>query len=181
VAWTDEDGTPDRVPAAAAARLLSDLNATLPDLGVEAGDVVHELVGRLPAAGPRSARLRRRPILHDHGKAGGPRGLISVAGEKYTTAPAVAARALDLAFGRASGGGRLKFLSRPPEPRIVPSYEDFRRTAEEPTARWAEKLKSLACEETAVGAEDLVLRRLDWGMEVANTDALVERVRPLLA
>jgi glycerol-3-phosphate dehydrogenase len=78
---------------------LAELNAAAPGLGARGADVLRVDWGLLPARRPCAARPASRPVLHDHGAAGGPRGLVSVSGVKFTTARAVAERALALLFG----------------------------------------------------------------------------------
>jgi glycerol-3-phosphate dehydrogenase len=56
--------------------------------------VLDVLWGRLPAVAEGSTELASRPVIADHGRQGGPQGLVSVSGVKLTTARAVARRTL---------------------------------------------------------------------------------------
>jgi len=75
---------------------LRELNAALPGAGFRREQVARVLWGRLPAEAAGSKVPSSRPVIHDHGAHGGPRGLISVSGVKLTTARAVAERTLRL-------------------------------------------------------------------------------------
>jgi glycerol-3-phosphate dehydrogenase len=73
---------------------LRELNAALPGAGLRREQVARVLWGRLPAEAAGSTVPSSRPVIHDHGAHGGPRGLISVSGVKLTTARAVAEKTL---------------------------------------------------------------------------------------
>lgn len=73
---------------------LDALNAALPGLDAGRGEVLDVLWGRLPAVAEGGTKLASRPVVFDHGAAGGAAGLVSVSGVKLTTARAVAERAL---------------------------------------------------------------------------------------
>ena len=64
-------------------------------------DVQRVFWGLLPAAGENGAETARRPRIVDHGADGGPSGLFSVSGVKFTTAPAVARTVLKQIHGDA--------------------------------------------------------------------------------
>lgn len=71
---------------------LSELNEAVPSLKLSRRDVRRVDAGLLPAATEGSSRTANRPVIHDHGRDGGPQGLYSVSGVKFTTARAVAER-----------------------------------------------------------------------------------------
>jgi glycerol-3-phosphate dehydrogenase len=79
---------------------IADLNAALPALALHRSEVLDVRWGILPAERPGGADPAVRPVIHDHGAAGGPRGLISVSGVKFTTARAIAERTLLRIYGR---------------------------------------------------------------------------------
>jgi glycerol-3-phosphate dehydrogenase len=76
------------------AGFLAALNAAVPGLNARRDEVARVLWGRLPAAVEGSVVPARRPVIHDHGRHGGPEGLVSVSGIKLTTARAVSEKAL---------------------------------------------------------------------------------------
>jgi glycerol-3-phosphate dehydrogenase len=73
---------------------LAALNAALPGFDLRRNEVLDILWGRLPAVAEGSVELASRPVIVDHGRHGGPKGLVSVSGVKLTTARAVARRTL---------------------------------------------------------------------------------------
>ena len=78
--------------------VIEQINAAAPGLELRRHQVLRVHAGLLPAAASGEAELTARPIIHDHGAASGPAGLVSVSGVKYTTARDVAERALGVAF-----------------------------------------------------------------------------------
>jgi len=91
-------------------RYLEQINAAYPGARLARDDIYFVHTGLLPAASGDDpgdgVRYPKRARIIDHGRQDGPRGLISVIGLKYTTARAVAERALDLvvrALGTGSG------------------------------------------------------------------------------
>jgi glycerol-3-phosphate dehydrogenase len=118
-------------------------------IGREDVSVVHEglVPGRWDAFG-----LSTRPRLHDHEAEDGLPGLVSLQGVKYTTARAVAERAVDLVVRRL---GR----AAPPCRTAVTPLAQARRLEGplEAAARLAVR------DEMAVTLADAVLRRLDLG------------------
>jgi len=76
---------------------LTDINETFPALGLRADEVtlVHRGIVPAAAASGRMSLLAHSRVI-DHGDDGGKRELISIVGVKYTTARAVAERAVDL-------------------------------------------------------------------------------------
>lgn len=80
---------------------LGAVDAAVPSLRVRRADVLGVLAGLQPAARAGSLAARHRDVVHDHGAAGGPRGLYSVAAVKFTTARFLAETVLRLACRRA--------------------------------------------------------------------------------
>ncbi len=87
------------------AAFLGALASAAPALAPERSAVVEVLAGLLPARAPGAAVPAERAVLHDHGRAGGPAGLWSVSGVKFTTARRVALDVLARVF--AARGERL--------------------------------------------------------------------------
>jgi glycerol-3-phosphate dehydrogenase len=80
---------------------LDEINAAYPVASLTRDDVYHVQVGYLPAhptAIEDHVKLVRESAVHDHSAMGGPEGLITVVGVKYTTALNTAAQAVDLAL-----------------------------------------------------------------------------------
>ncbi|WP_428929741.1 FAD-dependent oxidoreductase [Marinibacterium sp. SX1] len=82
------------IPEAEIARFLNRLNAALPGFAADPADVLQVTDGLLPAAEPGAQALLDRDQIRDHGASGGPKGLVSLWGVKFTTAPGVARQVL---------------------------------------------------------------------------------------
>ncbi len=101
---------------------LTALRQAVPGWTPRRDDVLRVLWGWLPAEGPGSIVPSSRPVVHDHGAAGGPQGLFSVSGVKLTTARALSEKVIARAFA----GERLPILDgsgRPPADPALPLDE----------------------------------------------------------
>lgn len=88
--WSSEATAGPEPPEEQVMAFLAALNAALP--GLEAGPehVTEITAGLLPACAPGGTDLTDSDLVHDHEAHGGPKGLYSLAGIKFTTAPDVA-------------------------------------------------------------------------------------------
>jgi glycerol-3-phosphate dehydrogenase len=152
------------------AAFLEEIRRAVPSFDVTPADVVREFRGLLPAAKDGTSVLARRPVIRDHSRNGGPTGLYSVAGVKFTTAPGVARLVLDRAFGPAPTR-REEFLAHPPAFPARMTPELFGRLREESPEQAAAYLRSTVSEESVAFEEDLVLGRLDWGLDLEDTES----------
>jgi glycerol-3-phosphate dehydrogenase len=92
-AWKDGSAKPEPTEGQLA-EFLNDLNRAAPGLNFSIEEIVCTFAGLLPVKKDSGTDLTRRPIWIDHGKRGGPHGLYSVSGIKFTTARQVADRLL---------------------------------------------------------------------------------------
>ncbi len=91
-------GSPDR-PCPDREQLLGfigSLNAAVPGLDLRIQEVGRIFAGLLPTTEAGSNILTKREVIVDHGAVGGPAGLFSVGGIKFTTARLVAEKILTL-------------------------------------------------------------------------------------
>ncbi len=93
--WTDTIRSP-RPTDQQLELFLDELNLAIPSLRVTRADILRVHAGLLPASGTASSSTANRPVIHDHGMVGGPTGLYSVSGVKYTTARCVAQQTLQM-------------------------------------------------------------------------------------
>lgn len=158
---------------------LVDLNSCLPgsDLGVS--DVLRVHWGTVPAVRESSPDMSRRPVVHDHVAAGGPSGLLSVSGVKFTTARLVAERTLR--FAAAQAGRTLREPSPAPRPAPAPwpDAAAFRELVRSDPAAAAALVLRIRDEESVRHVDDLLLRRTDWGMDPRIGAELADAVRGL--
>ncbi len=109
--------------------------------------------------------LSTRPRLHDHESEDGLPGLVSLQGVKYTTARAVAERAIDLVghrLGRRLPACRTATTALPQASLLAGPLE--------------ERVRVAVRDEMALTLADAVLRRLDLGTAGAPAEADLERV-----
>lgn len=169
---------PDTRPTDADVRSMADdLNRASPTLGLTPADVLRVDAGVLPAdegdPGEPTSRVRVVP----HRDAGGPDGLVSLAGVKYTTARASALRAIELVVGRRS------IAAGAHEPPALPAWErdldltDPGWAREHDLSAWTGLLGELARTEGVRTIDDLLERRTEWAQDPRGLD----RVRAAFA
>jgi glycerol-3-phosphate dehydrogenase len=148
---------------------LDEAARAFPWAGIEesAATLVHE--GLVPGRDGASG-ISTRPRLHDHEAEDGIPGLVSLQGVKYTTARAVAQRAVDLVvrrLGRAVPACRTAATPLPEARQLSGPLED--------RALWAVR------EEMALTLADAVLRRLDLGTAGPPAAAELDAVASVMA
>jgi glycerol-3-phosphate dehydrogenase len=162
------------------AAFLADLNAAVPGLEATPDDVLQVYAGLLPARAAGTTILSNREVIHDHGADGGPKGLFSVSGVKFTTARLVAQNTLTKAFGRALPAVRLDATRPPPAAAVCgESILDRASPLDGPIQQVSARLRALAEEESVLCLDDLLLRRLDSTL-AARAPETSERVRQLI-
>jgi glycerol-3-phosphate dehydrogenase len=187
VPWRDEI-VPDPAPTEGQLdSFLQELEAAIPGFAPRREDVLYITAGLLPSVGVGTDETRRHPLILDHGRDGGPRGLISVSGVKFTTAPAVARLVLDrvIASEGAKRSGTLPNWKRMED--VRPPIRATRTPAvledlgnEDSSRAVAQQMRALAREEAAVFVDDLVERRLDWALEVDDVETATRTLACIL-
>jgi glycerol-3-phosphate dehydrogenase len=159
---------------------LSDLNRAVPALGLGRDSIVRVYSGALPASRPGTEELAAREVIVDHGSAGGPAGLWSLSGVKYTTARLVAERALRRIFGPAGRDLDVQPGSERPAPvaGLTPSDPAALLVGAGPAL--ARAVKDVVAREAVTCMEDLLLRRTDWGTDPARIPQVAAAVTRLL-
>jgi len=129
-----------------------------PWAGAESAAVclVHE--GLVPGRGPSD--LASTPRLHDHEAEDGVAGLVTMQGVKYTTARALAERAVDVVRRRLGRDGPASRTARTELARARPLEGDL-----------AARTRAAVRDEMARSLSDAVLRRLDLGTAGRPVDA----------
>lgn len=159
---------------------LADLRAAIPGFPVTTEHVRRVMSGVLPASRPGSADLARRPLFHSAADAGGPEGLHTLVGVKYTTAPLAAARAV----AEVLGGTPIPTAGTPSPPvRDVPGWTAFGLWADRDPEAAGALIDTIVAKESVREPDDLLLRRTDWGLDPRErnlAEARVRRLRPSL-
>jgi glycerol-3-phosphate dehydrogenase len=159
---------------------LDDLAAAAPGLRPAPRHILAVLGGLLPAVQAGSVDQADRPVIVEHGRTGGPAGLWSVSGVKYTTARAVAERLVRRAFPARWNDKAPRPASGRPAARPWPGLLDVQRFLETPPAEAAAYLQCAVAEESVLHLEDLVLRRAAWGAVPDDALAAGRRAAELL-
>lgn len=161
-----------QVPEAAINGVLEALNRSLRGFDVGLSDVVEVRAGYLPATAPGLPTQAKRPVIVDHGADGGPIGLHSVSGVKWTTARAVAASFFD-------GQGLRAPAVTPARPLPVGLDLDAAAfLALDPGAAQA-WLARMRRDLAATTIEDVMRRRTYWAADPAHGDAARARLAGL--
>jgi len=71
-------------------RMLSDINRAIPGMALTTADILHVFQGQLPVKKSNSTQLCDEARIVDHSSEGGPSGLYSLSGVKFTTARSTA-------------------------------------------------------------------------------------------
>jgi glycerol-3-phosphate dehydrogenase len=164
------DGDLGRVhPTSALLRsFIDELNEALPGFDFREGDIARVFAGLLPVRREGSVDLSTRPLIVDHGAAGGPAGLFSLSGVKLTTSREVADAALARAFPAARPGPYAQ-LARPRH-RGHPGDCPFRWMPQGDC--WSDDLMRSRAQQAVLHLEDFLLRRSSLGDNPARALAL---------
>jgi glycerol-3-phosphate dehydrogenase len=81
-------------------QFIGELNRAMPGTNLKVDEISRVFAGLLPAAEAGTSILTKREVIIDHGAAGGPQGLYSVGGIKFTTARLVAEKIWGMIGGK---------------------------------------------------------------------------------
>jgi len=155
---------------------LDDLNRAIPGIDLSAGEVLRLHWGFLPARKEGTHELAVRETIRDHGADGGPAGLFSVSGVKFTTARKVAEKVLSAVL--AHRGAPLPPRGAVPRPAAQPwsPGQRFAALAADDPAAAEREVRRLVAHESVVHLDDLLLRRTDWGADPRRGREIAARV-----
>ncbi len=156
---------------------LAGLAAALPGLGLERSEVLRVMWGRLPSRPDDDREVASRAVIRRHADLGGPVGLVSTSGVKYTTARALAETTLAVLF---DGDPPPRHASPRPLPARWPSLAEI-ETADAGNRAVAERLARLASSESVVQLEDLLLRRTDLGLDPSDRERVGDKIARMLS
>jgi glycerol-3-phosphate dehydrogenase len=159
---------------------LADLNAAVPGLDLNAADVVRVYSGLLPSKRRGGEGLAVREVLLDHGAKGGPIGLWSVSGVKFTTAHLVAERTFRRIFGPTERDVRVRPGSDRPPSQTGLSWDDPSCLGRGDAGAVRRALRAVVDGEAVTCMDDLLLRRTDWAADPRRVGETEEQVTRLL-
>ena len=154
---------------------LDDLNAAVPGLNLKEKEILHIFGGFLPAAKSESARLANRPKIVDHSLEGGPKGLLSLSGVKFTTSRLVADQLLsNILACKPSSLEPHEIVQADPE---IDTIQKVLREDGPPQPEIHKKLIRIARLESAFSPEDLMTRRLGLIPPFRPGKTILDRMR----
>jgi len=157
-------------------RFIDDMNLIMPDAKLSMDNIQHVYSGYLPVTEEGGTKLTKRAVIHDHGRKGGPKGLYSISGIKFTTSRKEAERTLQLILDR----DKLKTHHRP-KPSIASevTYAGYDWMPLKDDTAWKIDLKHLIKHESVLHIDDLVYRRTSIGDNPARVRILAEEIASL--
>ncbi len=162
--WKDKSRSP-MPDQEAVNKFIDELNASIKDLNLKLSDVLQIFPGLLPAKEEGSDKLAVREVILNHSDNGGPKGLFSVSGVKFTTARLVAEKTLRQIFREdfklASSDGRKPLT----EKELEIYHNDWAKTE---INGYGETLKEIIKNESVVHLEDFIIRRTTIGDKPEN-------------
>jgi glycerol-3-phosphate dehydrogenase len=140
---------------------LNDLNSAVPGLDLNLESVIRIMPGLLPVTESGGVTLTVREVILNHASHGGPVGLWSVSGVKYTTARLVAEKTLNRIFPDSKCLKNLEYetLKMPKDVSCKHGNFYFNCCLEAHDTQWKNFLRSSIVEESVQHLDDLVLRR----------------------
>ena len=141
---------------------------------MQSARVLHVFWGLLPVRAEGTIDLSSRAVIHAHGAHGGPTGLFTVSGVKFTVARQVAAQVLS-----AIGGGDQAGVGPPtprarPDPVLWPDAASMHALIQRDPGEARALLVRLAESEAAWAADDVLLRRSGWGLDPDFREGLTQ-------
>ena len=155
---------------------IDDMNLMMPDANLSMDNIEHIYTGYLPVTEEGGTKLTKRAVIYDHGRKGGPKGLYSITGVKFTTARKEAERILKYILGKIN-------VTRKPRPNLTVASEitcagyDWMPPAQDTS--WKNDLKALIKNESVLHIDDLIYRRTSIGDNPVRVRALAEEIANL--
>lgn len=156
---------------------ITDLNDTVPRLKLSFNDIDQVWSGFRPVKYSNSIAVADRELIISHNQFGGPTGLYSIAGVKFTTARLVAEKTLQRIFPNVSLANSqatvTQVLEKIPKQLGVFSY-DWHPNLNE--FDWQQQIKDLIAEESVQHLDDLIFRRTSLGDNPARTRLIAPQI-----
>lgn len=157
-AWQKETRTPHPTDEQLT-NFVDDINHAVPGLNLTFQDILYILPGLQSASKPGGNELAKRDVIRDHSLKGGPQGLYSVSGIKFTTSRLVAENVLNLICSKHSLPVNMNDIFCNVSLKDDSSYWDYSFDWLPHDTNWKSALLSLAAEESVVHLDDLLFRR----------------------
>jgi glycerol-3-phosphate dehydrogenase len=142
---------------------LTDLNHAIPGFNIKLDNILHIYSGLLPAAASGETTLTNREVIINHQLRGGPEGLYSISGIKFTTARLVAEKIVKKIF---PGSDIKNYKPKPDYNRdrhTTTCSDDFHWFPPVDDFDWKNRMQKLIEEEAVLHLDDLIFRRTSLG------------------
>lgn len=167
-----KSNTETEVPKEKMDNFIEDMNKMVPGLNVAGKDIQRVYSGILPAE--ENGSLANREVIFDHSTEGGPGGLFSISGVKFTTSRLVAEKTLNRVFPNAKKRSHEKVLERRERGHISFDY-DWGPSGEEDL----NLLKEIVKNESVLHLSDLILGRTSLGDHPERAIKILPKIRPI--
>jgi glycerol-3-phosphate dehydrogenase len=160
---------------------INDINSAVPKLNLSGKDVIRVYAGFLPAKEKGSSDLSVREVIFDHSKKGGPKGLYSISGVKFTTSRLVAEKTLRKIFPD------LESLTGKAEKYYFPcnKYEsqkgvfNYEWLPKDSDTKWKDQLRLIIENESVMHLDDLLIRRTSFFDNPDRTNSFIQTLFPI--
>ena len=150
------------------------MNAAIPGIELSRKDILKIYAGILPATD--SGKLSKRPATIDHSEKGGPEGLYSLSGVKFTTSRLVAEKTIKKIFPEKTPDTYNSiFTGNDDTPDITFEYD------QPVDKKNIEILRRIVEEESVVHLSDLVFRRTSLGENPRRALDAIDKLKPLFS
>jgi glycerol-3-phosphate dehydrogenase len=164
--------TETNVPEEEVENFINDMNKMVPGLNVTEKDIQRVYSGILPAK--ENGTLANREVIFDHSRNGGPKGLFSISGVKFTTSRLVAEKTLNRLCPNAKKQPHEKILERTEKENLSFDYH-----WEPSTEKDISMLKKIIENESVLHLSDLILRRTSLGDHPERAIRILPTIRPI--
>ena len=178
-AWTEPANGP-QTKKVLLEQFIKDLNSVLPGMELTLDNVVRVYAGFLPVTQDGGTQLTKRPMIIDHGRNQGPKGLFSVTGIKFTTARKVAEQTLDQVLNKYkfNNDSTSIYKNRPKAQGAVTNF-NYNWLPNPDDTTWLSDLEKLISRESVLHLDDLLLRRTNIGDNPERTIKLASLISTL--
>jgi len=147
-------------------RFCNDLNLALPNINLSQNDISQIYPGLQSATHTGGTNLSKRPVFISHADKGGPAGLFSISGIKFTTSRSVAEKTINLVFPNkrcfdSANDGSDKYI--PKDANSLVGLFNYDWLPDSNDNSWKKPLKNIIDDEAVIHLDDLVLRRTSIG------------------
>ncbi len=160
------------VPAQEMELFIANINKMAPGLNLTQQDIQRVYSGILPAN--ENGTLSKREVILNHQSKGGPKGLYSVSGVKFTTSRLVAEKTLDQIFPCSPKKSYDDLMTQVEKDTFTCHYDWQPTTAED-----LQPLKEIIQKECVNHLGDLVLRRTSLGDHPERARRILPQLKPL--